>query len=107
MTPIKMNDLQSTLAHLLFRVTVTGESMWPALTPGKTYWASSLLPYRVGAIVVAKTNHRFVIKRVGAMSGESVELESEAPGGATVTVPRMIVLGTLLFRSRRGFGRTR
>lgn len=82
----------------LFNVTVTGESMWPTLTPGNTYWASSLLPYRVGSIVVAKTKHRFVIKRVGALVGKSVSLVSDAPHGSTYDVPTSDILGCLLLR---------
>ncbi|MBI3442722.1 MAG: hypothetical protein HY007_03060 [Candidatus Sungbacteria bacterium] len=37
---------------MLFRVRVSGESCWPALVPGKTYWASTFRKIRKGDFVV-------------------------------------------------------
>ncbi|MBI4250050.1 hypothetical protein HY622_00475 [Candidatus Uhrbacteria bacterium] len=79
-----------------FRVTVTGESMWPRLTPGQTYWASSLLPYRVGSIVVVGTTHRMVIKFVRSIDEDQITLGGTQPSAQSITVKTEQVLGRLL-----------
>lgn len=93
-----LEEIFGRLRYLIFRVTVTGESMWPTLTPGNRYWASSLLPYRVGSIVVAKTKHRLVVKRIGEIGEKSVSLVSDAVNGSSYEVPTRAILGSLLPR---------
>lgn len=41
-----------TVLRILFRVRVSGESCWPVLVPGRSYWASAWIPVRVGDFVV-------------------------------------------------------
>ena len=46
------------LKNIIFRITVSGESCWPELVPGKTYFASRLRRAHVGDYVVFKNPHR-------------------------------------------------
>jgi len=91
-----LGEIFGRLRFLLFHVTVTGESMWPALVPGQRYWASSLLPIRPGSIAIAQTEHRLVIKRVGKIKGSNIELISDASNRTSYRVLRSQLLGRLL-----------
>ncbi len=81
----------------LFHVTVTGESLWPALTPGQTYWASSLLPIHAGLIVVACTPHRLVVKVVDRIDKTSITLRGANDQSTPIVVSRSAILGRLLW----------
>lgn len=83
---------------MLFRVTVTGESMWPILVPGQTYWASSLLPIRVGSIVVAKMPHRTIVKLVDTVDEDTIRLIGTRNRSTPITVNQSAILGRLLRR---------
>ena len=83
----------------LFQVTVAGESMWPVLVPGKTYWASSLVPLAVGKIVVAQNpvnSKTYLIKKIHSLSGSQLKLAGTVSWSSSPTVDRQNVLGVLI-----------
>lgn len=87
----------------LFRVKVDGESMWPALVPGKTYWASGLLKPQMGDVIIfrnPKNGEQIFVKRVAAVRPEEYEVESLVSWGTSSgelgLVPQSAVLGTVI-----------
>lgn len=86
---------------MLGRVRVAGHSMEPSLHHGDDllYFA---LPPRPGSIVVARDPRdpaadRLVVKRVAAIDGSDVILESDRPGHESLLVDRKAILGRVLF----------
>lgn len=99
--PTRMS-LISFFKHVLFVVKVRGESMLPVLVPGKSYWASGLLPVRKGSIVVlqhANGEPAHMVKRVRACYRGGYAVESAASWGVSGEtigiVPRSAVQGVL------------
>lgn len=84
----------------LFRVRVTGESMWPEFVAGKTYWATGFLRPREGDAIVFRNprdSKQMFVKRVRAVAADGYEVESTVPWGSGSgelgIVPREAVLG--------------
>lgn len=69
--------------NFLFRVRVTGESCWPMLMPGKSYWASALLLVHSGDFIVFKNRGRVLVKRVRALRKNGYEAESLISWGSS------------------------
>jgi hypothetical protein len=97
------------LSRILFRVRVSGESMWPGLVPGRHYWASGLLKPRVGDTVVAEHPREpgtFVVKKVTVLNGErngrkadrQVSLDGTMPWSSSFVVAADSIAGVLLER---------
>lgn len=89
---------------MLGRVRVAGHSMEPALRHGDEILYARL-PASVGAVVVARDprdalGERLLIKRVGALDGDDVLLESDHPGHEHLVVARRAVLGRAILRYR-------
>lgn len=73
--------------------------MWPALVPGKTYWATSLLESREGDIVIAQSKESqsgFVIKKIKRVGGENYLLGGAVPWSSTYEVKRENIIGRLI-----------
>lgn len=87
------------MAHPLFFVRVSGESMWPLLVPGRRYLASSLLAPRVGRIVVSHNPAypaELIIKRVERCEGDSLHLNGTVVWSSRYVVPRSSVVGAVV-----------
>lgn len=89
--------------HILFRVRIGGESMWPGLVPGRAYWASSLVKPKKGSIIVFKhPRHaeQFLVKRIAEVTNEGYRVESSVSWGSSSDNLGIIdpshVTGTLL-----------
>jgi hypothetical protein len=81
--------------NLLFRVTVSGESCWPSLVPGKTYLATSLLRASPGRFVVVENKRanckfgqnfhcnpvtpKYIVKQVKNIERDSIRLNYKTP----------------------------
>ncbi len=86
-----------------FVVRVEGESMWPALIPGRRYFASGLGVVRVGDFAVfrnPKETSRVCVKKVAAVHRGEYIMESAVSWGASSRdfgpVPRGLILGKLM-----------
>lgn len=87
------------LKFLLFRVKVHGESMWPVLTPERTYWASNLIKPKVGRIAVARAPeapHGYVIKKITKIENGQYTLDGLTTDSFTYQIPREEILGILI-----------
>ena len=89
--------------QLLFVVRVSGESMWPALVPGKTYLATNILRPRGGDMIIFRNRNncdRVFVKRVKGETPEGDEVESLVSWGSSGeqfgVIPHGEVLGRLL-----------
>jgi phage repressor protein C with HTH and peptisase S24 domain len=90
--------------HLFFVVRVSGESMWPALVPGKRYLATNVLRPKVGDMIVFRDRnnpeHVFV-KRVRVVCPEGYEVESAVTWGVSSNelglISHDLVRGRILF----------
>lgn len=87
-------------ASIVFVVRVEGESMWPALVPGRRYFASSRGVLRVGDFAVfrnPKETSRIFVKRVAAARDGAYGMESAVSWGSSSRefgpVPQKYVLG--------------
>lgn len=72
--------------HLLFRVRVSGESCWPVLVPGKSYWASALAPVREGDFIVFRNpadRDRVFIKKILEVRGGGYRVGSSVSWGSS------------------------
>ena len=79
-------SLTSCIRKILFRVRVNGESCWPVLVPGKSYWASGLIQVRVGDFIVFKNptdREQILVKRVREMRGGKYEVGSMVSWGSS------------------------
>jgi len=82
-----------------FEITVTGESMWPVLVPGKRYKADRDLEPRVGDIVVAQhptDPSTTIVKRVATIIGGRYSLVGTVSWSANITVERSQILGVVI-----------
>jgi phage repressor protein C with HTH and peptisase S24 domain len=82
-------------------LTVAGESMEPLLHGGDTILVKLGPALAKGAVIVARRpDDGYVVKRVGALTARSIELESLSPGYAPMRIPRRtdLVLGTVVLR---------
>ena len=87
---------------MLGRVRVAGHSMEPALHHGDELLFLRVAP-QVGSVVVARDprdGDRLVVKRVAAMHGKRVVLESDRPDHERLLVDRRAVLGRAILRYR-------
>ncbi len=82
--------------YLFFRVKVSGESMWSKLIPGKTCWASSLLPIRLGDIVIAQSPDGIIVKRLVTITADSIELAGTVSWSSNYTLPKKSIVGRLI-----------
>jgi phage repressor protein C with HTH and peptisase S24 domain len=88
---------------MLGRVRVAGHSMEPALHHGDEllFIRSGRPP--IGAVVVARDprdDDRLVVKRVAAIEGEDLILESDLEGHESLLVDRRAVIGRAILRYR-------
>ena len=93
-----------------FTVLVTGESMWPALIPGRRYTAQSGVEPQINDIVVAKHPHdpsSTIVKRVSEIQVSS-EQQGVRSGSKPFTVHRSLftLTGTVSWSSRFTVDRT-
>jgi hypothetical protein len=90
----------------LFRVRVSGESMWPEFVSGKTYWASGFLRPGVGDAVVfrnPRNRQEIFVKRIVAESAEGYAVSSAVSWGRTSEEIGIVPRGAVLGRILRGF----
>lgn len=83
----------------LFRVKVTGESLWPVLVPGQYYWASSLVCPRPGRIVVfhdPADTERFLVKKITRQEGQSFILEGTVSWSSSYRARENAILGCVI-----------
>ena len=88
----------------LGRVRVAGHSMEPSLRHGDELLYVGLPP-RPGSVVVARDLRdeiadRLVVKRVAAIDGDDVILESDHPGHEGLLVDRAAIVGRVVLRFR-------
>lgn len=73
-----------TIPRIFFRVRVSGESCWPVLVPGRSYWASRLGRVRKGDFVVF-TNPadygQIFVKKILGMQKAAYEVGSTVSWG--------------------------
>ncbi len=87
------------MQRLLFRVRVTGESMWPRLVPGKTYWASSLLKPSIGKIIVFRDPNdlrQYIVKQIIQYNGETVIVSGTVSWSNSYSIRQEQILGVLI-----------
>ena len=105
-----MKRIRQLLTHcistLLFRVAVSGESCWPVLVPGGSYWASALLPVRTGDFMIfynSGSHCEVFIKRVREVRTDGYKVESliswGLPSEDIKIVDKKEVLGRLIGKS--------
>lgn len=89
-------------ASIVFTVRVEGESMWPALVPGRRYFASSIGVLRAGDFAVFRNPNemgRIFVKKVTEVCGAAYRMESAVPWGSSSNdfglVPQKHVLGKI------------
>lgn len=86
--------------RILFRVRVSGESCWPALAPGRAYWASAMMPVRTGDFIVFWNHNRLLVKKTLEVRKDGYEVGSTVSwglsGGDFGTVRREDVLGKVI-----------
>ncbi len=87
---------------MLGRVRVAGHSMEPALHHGDELLFLRVAP-RVGSVVVARDprdDDRLIVKRVAAIEGNDLVLESDRPEHERLVVQRRAVVGRAILRYR-------
>lgn len=89
--------------HLLFTVRVGGESMWPALIPGRKYLATNLLQIRKGDFAVFRNPSnpsQIFVKKIAEICGEKCEMKSLISWGISSMdfgdIQKQNILGKLL-----------
>jgi len=85
---------------MLGRVRVAGHSMEPALHHGDELLFLRVAPH-VGSVVVARDprdGERLIVKRVAAVDGDDLILESDAEGHESLLVDRRAVIGRAILR---------
>lgn len=94
---------------MLGRIRVGGHSMEPALHHGDELLFVRMPP-RIGSVVVARDprdDDRLVIKRVAAIDGDDLVLESDHPGHESLHVDRRALIGRAILRYRPDLVRLR
>ena len=86
------------LMNIVFRVSVSGESCWPELMSGQSYWASSLLRPRVGKFVVFKREKQHIVKKIQRIEGDTLYVGGTVSWSSSFVLSRGAVLGRVLFR---------
>lgn len=77
---------------------VRGHSMDPTLHSGQIVIASGILQIKKGRIVIARRGEKEIIKRVGSIRGQTVELVGDNANSAhDVTVNLHDVIATKIF----------
>lgn len=97
------SKLKQRLINLLFKVKVSGESCWPDLVPNRKYFATSLLPVRVGDFIVFRSptepSKKFV-KKVREIQSDGYSVSgtvSWASGSDDFgPIPREAILGKII-----------
>ena len=91
------------IKRILFRVRVSGESCWPALVPGRMYWASALGRIQIGSFVVFRSpadQEQILVKRVCEVRAEGYEVDSTVSWGLSSAdfgvVEKQRVLGRII-----------
>jgi len=87
---------------MLGRVRVAGHSMEPALHHGDELLVARIPP-RIGSVVVCRDprdRDRLVVKRVAAMDGAHLMLESDHDGHERLVVDRHALVGRAILRYR-------
>jgi len=92
--------------RLLFRVKVSGESCWPDLVSGKTYFASRLRKPCVGDYVVfpfasifGSPTSEYAVKKIKRIEDDTLHVAGTVSWATSHVVRRSAVLGTLLARN--------
>lgn len=88
---------------ILFRVRVRGESMWPHLVSGKTYFASGILKPRIGDYVVFHSSlyEDPIVKRVDALDGDILRVNGSVSWSSSFTPHISDVIGVLIAQRLR------
>lgn len=90
------------LGTVLFRVRVSGESCWPDLVPGKTYFASRLRTPHIGDYVVfpdptfGGSTSSCWVKKIKYVDGNIFHVGGTVSWASSCAVPRSLILGTVL-----------
>lgn len=91
---------KSNFDRMLFRVRVTGESCWPVLVPGKSYWASALAQVRTGDFIVFRKSDQLLIKKILEARADGYRVGSTVSWGSSSRdfgiVGRRDVLGKII-----------
>lgn len=100
----RIRRLLTKFSDALFIVRVKGESLWPALVPGRRYLASGLIRPRAGSYAVfrdPRDSDRVLVKRVKACEDGAYIMTSAVSWGASSAdfgpVSRDHIIGTLLY----------
>lgn len=87
-----------------FVVRVTGESAWPYLVSGRTYFATSLRSPQIGDFIVfpnPRNEEEIFIKRVRRITLTGCDVESSVSWGSSSRdfgeIPHETVLGTIVW----------
>lgn len=93
--------------RLLFRVRVSGESCWPSLVPGRSYWASALAPVRAGDFVVFRNpmdDKQILVKKICGVRDGAYQVGSTVSWGLSSkdfgAVDKKHILGKLIWNTR-------
>lgn len=89
--------------RLLFLVKVEGESGWPELIPGKTYYATCLKKPVIGSFVVFRNPQnpmQILVKKVFAIKNGGYEVGSLVSWGSSSKelglIPQELILGSII-----------
>ncbi len=83
---------------IIFRVKISGESLWPELIPGRTYWATGLCAPQAGDYAVFKDpagGDKFIVKKVAGVQNGLYDLRGTISRSASYKVPKDQILGRL------------
>jgi hypothetical protein len=92
------NSLYPTVSYSIFRVAVSGLSMFPELIPGKTYWASSFFRPRAGKRVVFEHRGEYIVKKISRIEKNVVYLTGTTVWSSLYTIPSSAVRGIVYDR---------
>ncbi len=84
---------------ILFRVKISGESLWPELIPGRTYWATSIFTPKVGDYAVFRNPaepEKIIVKKVKDIQSGIFDLRGTIARSASYKVPKSNILGRIL-----------
>lgn len=93
-------------ASMLFRVNISGESMWPYLVSGKSYWATSPSRIKVGDFIIFSSyvleGRKYFVKQVKKITPEGYVVSGKVSWGSTFgIISKNAIRGKILFFRHR------
>lgn len=92
-------DLHS-FKYILFTVTVEGESLWPELIPGKTYFATNIRQPRIGDYAVFQNpgnKKEFFVKKIHKITNGRSVLNGTVSWSSSFVFPPNRIIGTVIY----------